>query len=361
MKVVTLDTLKKDARERNAAYDLEFRIVGGRQPIGAVKFERQNGEMTNFDFEPGFLKRFSGRYAGEMLTTPADLYTFVQKSVIDIEQGRQEVPLLYQPIYRRQEDPNFTESIEVGAITSRAHVVFLEKLEGEEVNFGTRTLGTKADVKLATYAAGFEYTEDMVEYDKTWEVAELNRAFGEAYNALLNHIHLSPIIDYAYASTNTTDADATAGATFLEKMRATFKAAYKNQALDLATDTKTPRRGTILLTHSSNVVDIQEGLGRFVVSATEYPALGGVDTIIAYDGYSITVGDVTYTYPGCPTTHVFLIEPGRYFRELVKHDLRVDADRGDLTRLVAQEVVGRARRGIFASPRNAVEKIALPV
>ena len=56
----------------------------------------------------------------------------------------------------------------------------------------------------------------------------------------------------------------------------------------------------------------------------------------------------------------YLIEGKKYFRELVKHDLRVDASGGDITRLVEDAIVGRARRGVIASPANAVQEITLP-
>jgi hypothetical protein len=39
----------------------------------------------------------------------------------------------------------------------------------------------------------------MIEFDRTWNIEENNQAFGRAYNALLNHLHLSvPIIGGTY-------------------------------------------------------------------------------------------------------------------------------------------------------------------
>lgn len=49
-----------------------------------------------------------------------------------------------------------------------------------------------------------------------------------------------------------------------------------------------------------------------------------------------------------------------FLREMVKHDLMVDAGNADLSRLVEELVVARARRGVVASPANAVEEITLP-
>jgi hypothetical protein len=85
---------------------------------------------------------------------------------------------------------------------------------------------------------------------------------GEAYNALLNHIHLYPIINFNYAAKNKTPADAT-GATLLEKMRNTIKAALIPWLHRIKTPTpKLPGDRIILLAHSSRRWDIEESLQR---------------------------------------------------------------------------------------------------
>lgn len=96
------------------------------------------------------------------------------------------------------------------------------------------------------------------------------------------------------------------------------------------------------------------------IGGTVYPAISQIDTLIFYDGWSIAVGDKTYEYPGVDPGKAYLIEGQKYFRELIKHDLRVDAAGADLTRLVEQQIVARARRGVVASPANAVEELTLP-
>lgn len=345
-KVVTFDTLREERRKLSFEQEVPYFGIDGK--LKTVKKKVVNGEMVAFDF---------AKPVGEMITTPAGLDAVVQKTVIDLELGREAVPLLYGPIYRRMEDPNFTENVDIKPFTS-AQVVFLAHMELEEVKFGTRKLGVKETVPLVTYSAGFQWTEDMVEYDKTWEITEASRAMGEAYNAILNHIHLSPILSFAYAAKNKTAA-ATTG-TMLEKLRATIKAALIHASQDKHPDTGAPRRPTILLAHSSWRWDIEECLQRLQIGGTVYPAITQIDTLIFYDGYRITVGDMTYEYPGVDPTKAYLIEPQRYFRELVKHDLRVDATDADLKRLIEKGIVGRARRGVALWPANAVEEITLP-
>ena len=347
MKIISFETLKEERRKQSLEEQLPYLAPNGEMRTVTKKIV--NGEMEVFDF---------AQPLGEMITTPAGLENIIQKTVIDLELGREAVPLLYGPIYRRVEDPNFTEHVDIAPFTS-AQVVFLEHMELEEVKFGTRKVGPKDTVPIITYAAGLQWTEDMVLYDKTWEVSEASRAMGGAYNALLNHIHLSPIISYTYQAKNKTAA-VTSEANRILNIRATIRKGLIDASQDKNTDTIAPRRPTILLAHSANRWDIEEALQRLQVNGTIYPALGQIDTLIFYDGYSITVGEKTYTYGGCPTDKAYLIEPQKYYRELVKHDLRVDAAGADLKRLIENAVVGRARRGVVASPANSVQEITLP-
>lgn len=297
---------------------------------------------------------------GELLTSAAGAESIIQKTVLDLELGRETQPLLYQPIYRRRENRGFTRWVEIGGPNGRAHSVFIEHLEGQEVMFGTRTLSSKETVPILTYTNGFQWTEDMEEFDLTWEAEEANRSIGEAYNAVLNHLHLFPIIDYAYAAKNITAAITTA-ATQYENDRATIRKALQDAALDINTDTGRGRTPTIILAHSSNRFRITEALQQRQIGGTIFEPIGQqLTTVILYDGWSDTVGQKPYVYGGTPTTHIFLIEPTRYFQELVKHDLRVDVGDGDLTRLINNAIVARARRGVYAAPANAVQKVALP-
>jgi hypothetical protein len=347
LKILSIESLRAERRKQTLEVPVQFIGVDGKPKTATKRIV--NGEMEVLEL---------GRPIGEMITTPAGLDNLVQKSVIDLELGREAVPLLYGPIYRRIEDANFTEHVDIAPFT-RCVVVFLSHLELEEVKFGTRKVGTKDTVPIITYAAGLQWTEDMVLYDKTWEAAEASRSMGEAYNALLNHIHLNPILAYSYAAKNTTAADAT-GTTLLEKMRNTIRAGLIHASQDKHTDTGAPRRPNILLAHSSRRWDIEECLQRMQIGGTIYPAISQIDTIIFYDGWSVTVGEKTYTYSGVDTGKAYLVEGQKFFRELVKHDLRVDASGADLSRLLEDQVVGRARRGVIASPANAVEELTLP-
>lgn len=363
-RIISIETLKAQQAAAARKYPVSFRVNGEMKSVDidiAV-----GGEMTTYDFDLSQYRPTdpSRSALGEMLTTPSGLYNAVQKSIVDMQLGRESLPLLYLPLYQTVTDANFSEFVEVAPFVN-ASVAFLQHLEMEEVTMGHRTIGPKDTVPIITWAGGFEWTEDMVQYDKTWEITQLNRGMGEGYNAMLNHTHLYPILSYQYAAKNktgavTTDEAGTEFPTMRERVRATLRKALVHQSQDRNTDTLAPRRGSVLLIHSSRLLDIEDALGEFQVGGTKYTALRGINTIIVYDGHAFKVGDKTYTYGGCPTDKAYLIEPKRYFMELVKHDLLVDAQGGDLKRLIEQVMVGRCRRGVIASPANAVEEITLP-
>jgi hypothetical protein len=348
IKVISAESLLAARRKGEHVERLPYRVNG---EMREVEVNLVKGEM-----QVDLPSELFDMAMGELLKTPSGLDAIVQKTVIDIEVGREQVPLLYTPIYRRRENRAFPKNIEVGPAFGRARVVFVEHIEGEEVKFGTRTLGARDTVPIITYAAGFQWTEDMEEYDATWEAEETSRAFGEAYNALLNHLHLNPVITYAYAAKNKT-AYAVTGNTF-EKDRLTIKTAIEHAAQDKHPDTNRVRRPTVVLAHPSNQFRVMEALQRAQIGGTVYEAIGQqLTTVILYDGWSDTVGEKTYTYAGCPTNKIYLIDPSRYFQELVKHDLLVDADNADISKLIKEQVVARARRGVYSAPANAVEEV----
>lgn len=305
-----------------------------------------------------------GKPIGEMLTTASGRKELLEKVVLDVELGRETVPLLYGPIYERREDPNFPEVFDA-KWTQYGVVVFLQHIEGEEIKFGSLRAEEGPIARIVTWAAGFEYTEDMVEYNKTFDMETLNRAMGEAHNALLNHIHLYPIIGYSnYGASNTTNAVYVTA----EGKPTTKDAGDAHPLLSLRetlkqgrSDSRAKRRpGSVLLISGTREEHVQEALGSLSIRGTDYPALTGITDIIAYDGWEIKVGKKSYEYQGVADNVAYLIRPKRGFKELIKHDLRVDAGDGDLSRLVEAQVVGRSRRGVYAAVAENVQKINLP-
>lgn len=287
----------------------------------------------------------------EMIGTDDGSREFIEKVTYDLYSGREAVPLLYKNLYSTLVDANFPQTMtakEFGPV----QVVFLQKYEGGEVKFGTIGEGVEKVVSFVTYAAGIEYDEDILEYNQTWRLSEIGIAFGEAYNKLLNHIHLYPIISASFTTT--------VGGL------AAQKAAQKDGTAQLiAFDTDLPTtfrnalevfpNGQWLLINSSDRYKIEDAIAASMYADTTPSVVKkalSTSRMIEYDGDEVEVGGKTYEYEGVTAGEAYLIYPKKYFKEYIKHDLRLDSDDGDLSRLILSQVVGRARRAVYTSVAN---------
>ena len=340
--VVCQETLKEKRRQMSVEAQVPF-IFNGRRESVAKKIV--SGEMETLEFT---------KPLGEMLTqgNVAGFKELLRKVVLDVELGREAVQVVYKPIYDLISDSNLPEVLDAKWALTGA-VVFTEMMEGEEVKFGTLQAEYGPVARILTYAAGFEYTKKIKDFNQSFQIEILNKAIGEAYNALCNHLHLSPIISFTYKSSNQTAFKGAAG-------DPTWLGFYKtiNQGLKDAVIAKRP--ANILLTSKANQTDVEMALrGGHQIEGSVYPSISGIDTVIYYDGWEVTVGKKTYSYPGISTNKAYLIRPKRGFKELLKQDLQVEASAGDLSRLVEQQIVGYAYRGVYAAVGENVQELTL--
>jgi hypothetical protein len=292
----------------------------------------------------------------EMITTSAGAMDLLEKVRLDIDVGLAEVPLLYQPLYERINGPFPGGSVQIGGdVLFDANIVFMEKMEAGEIVFGTLAKsGAPTFVPITTYAGGFEWTEDMLEFDRSYEIGMNSRAFGRAYNYLLNHNHLSPIIAFTYAGGNTTAA-VTGNGSLVANTLVGFQNAYRTAALAV------PQRiPTWILANEADRFQIEDSLLTPVVDGTGNPLRRvPVEGIIYYNGATVTNGVKNYTYPGVTAGTCYFIAPRLRMKELVHHDLRVDIGPADISRLVEGQQVARTRRGLYLDLANSVQKITL--
>lgn len=347
MRIITVDKLKEERRSLTVTERIPY-VLNGK--LGYAEKKLVNGEMEIIKLT---------RPIGEMMTSMEGVENLLKKVALDVDFGREQVPLLYKPIYKEITNANFPRLVPINEFT-QARVVFAEHIEGQEITFGTRVMFKNDGVPIITYTAGFDgWTLETEKYDETWRIEEYNRALGEAYNSLLNHLYFGPILSYTYPSKNKTSAS-TQGTTYLEKIRWTIRDGIKHAQQDLNEITNARRNPTVLLCSTADLVDIQDALGRMVVGGTEYGALTQISTIIAYDGWKTTVGAKTYEYGGVPAGKCYLIDTGRYFLELTKADITIEAGEPDTTKLVRAPIVAWAMKGVWAVPENAVEEVTLP-
>lgn len=321
---------------------------------------------------------------GEFLGTGNMMEELAQYVTVDIESGREEIPLLYKPVYQTFTNPNFPRIIDSG-FSIFGDVVFLQHMEGQEVRFGTTRGEMGPTVPMVTYSAGFEWDEDVEEYDEGWRISIANEAIGRAYNALLNHLHMWPLInsDYSVATGfgNTTAYQAHPSGDRLESIRLTLRQALFDAAQK--TDSfgrKHAIRPTIALCNLATAYEVNDALnligdqsgigagvnnndlflGRRSDTAGPNPSVNQVSTVVAYEGESIQMGNLIWNYGTLADNRVLLIQPKRNLFEYIKHDLRVDTERpADLSRLIAAQMVARTRRGLLAVPESSVWEVAL--
>lgn len=291
-----------------------------------------------------------------LITTSDGIETIFTKVELDVNEGREAVPTLYEPLYRRMASDTLPRTIDLNLIAS-AQAIFLERFEGGEAHFGHMAPGSPASVSIKNYAAGFEWTRELEMFDETWRIEEFNRSLGEAYNALLNHLHFGPILAYSYSGPNQTPADST-GATLLDKTRNTLINA-------LRTSVTAKRPGSVLLAATTDRFQIEDAIARrYDNVGNQLPGLAAIDTIIYYDGWDVTVGPKTYTYAGVTAGKAYLVQPERKLRELVRtdggRDLIIERGDGDVSRRVVEQMVANTYRTVYAAVGDAVEEITLP-
>jgi hypothetical protein len=343
LRIVSIESLKEKRRQGTITQMVPF-VVGGK--LNEVEKKIVNGEMETFEL---------ARPIGEMLTSGsvAQFTELLRKVVLDVELGREQVPLLYKSIYETLSDANMPELISA-KWALYGTVIFTEILEGEEVKFGKLAAEYGPTAKILMFAAGFEYTKKMKDFNDSFSVEILNRAMGESWNALLNHIHLSPIISHVYAApANNTGWAGEANDPLWVGYWKTL-----SQAVQDANVAKRP--GNILLASAQNKTNLEMALkGGYTIAGTTYPAVDGIDTVVYYDGWDVTVGKKVYSYTGVTPGEAYLIRPRRGFKELLKQDLRIEAGGADLSRLIENQIVGYGYRGVYSAVEENVQKIDL--
>jgi len=299
-----------------------------------------------------------GKYVYEFIGTDTFGSQWYRRQRFEIDAGREEEPTLYEPIYSTVTDPNLPKHIDIDRMGPAG--VFLEEIkEGGEVKFGTIT-SSQYSIPMRHYAVGLEYSDDLVAFNQTWNVAMYERQVGMSYNALRNHIHLSPILDFSYTSANQT-AGVTDAASYPEAYLRTLEAAITAGRVD----TTNRRRGPyVLLVAPDDLFLVERALTRVNQQGVtvQSSAIDMVRSVIAYDGWSGTRGKKEVNYPGVTAGIAYLISlqyRNQDFQSFVKQGLEEYGRQEDVSRFLLQ-IVWDTRFSMFANPERAVEEITWP-
>jgi len=343
MTIIDQESLKAAKRQGTYTYTVPMVIDKKEYPVDVRLI---NGEMETYKLT---------KPIGELMTSASleDKQDLLRKVTLDVQLGREQVQTLYAPVYQTLSDPNFPRVLQA-TWAMYGNVVFLEHLEGQEVKFGSLSVEQGPIATIQEYTAGFEYTKELIDFNEMFRIELINQAIGQAYNALLNHIHLYPIFSYNnYKNKNVTTWKGETGDPLWLGIYKTLR-----QAIIDATLAKRP--ATVLLASPADRFDIELALrGGFTIEGTTYPALSGIDTIIYYEGWQGTMNGKPYEYKGVPQGEAYLIRPKQGFKELVKKDLTIETTSGDLTRLVEAQIIAYAYRGVFAALDENVQKVKI--
>lgn len=324
-------------------------------------------ERPRANFKPGvrlgdhlkIAEQYDNRTIVEFIGTDSFNKAWYERQRYEVDAGRDYEPLLYQPLYSITEDTTLPRNVPIYRLGPAA-VIFDEVVEGGETKFVT--VGqSNITVPIKHYSMGIEYTKDLIIFNELWSMAEVERQMGTAFNALMNAIHLNPILSYSYAAANQTAASAV-GATLAEKYLRTLEDAITNSV----TDTTNPRRGPYaLLVSASNAFTVERALTVVPQQGIQIgsSASGRIRNIIVYDGWAGTRGKKAVTYSGVTAGKAYLVDLGfreRNFKSFVKQNLRRTNGNEDVSRFVLEQSVWDTYFGVYADPLAAVEEITWP-
>jgi hypothetical protein len=285
---------------------------------------------------------------------------WVTRQRYEVDAGRDQEPILYTPLFNTIRDASLPKTVNIYTL-GPGGVVLEEVFEGGEVKFVSIGSGSKT-VSMRHFATGLEYNKDLFIFNQTWNVGIIERQLGIAYNALLNHLHLYPLVSYSYAAANQTAASST-GATLVEKYLRTLEDAITNAK----TDTSNPRRGPFaLLVNSGQSFMVERALNRVPQEgfSLQSSAISQIQSVIAYDGWTGTRGKKSTTYAGVTTGKALLVDLA--YRDLtmqsyIKQDLQSEMGNPDISRFIKEQTVYDTYMGVYTDPAGAVEEITWPV
>jgi hypothetical protein len=282
-----------------------------------------------------------------------------QRQRFEVDAGRLRVPLLYEPIYDIVIDPTLPETINIQNF-GQGGFIFEEIKEGGEVKFAHVT-SAEASVSQRQWGVALEYTKKMVMFNQQWSIARMERRVGEAYNALLNHLHFYPILNYTYAASNQTGAN-TSGDSVAEDWFLTLEDAIANSLNDQTNMRSGPYA---LLVNPSQMFTLERSTRPVPQQgfALQSTASDMIQAVIGYSGWTGTRGKKQVTYPGVPVGKGYLVSLGfreEDFASYVKQPLDSVMGNPDVSRFILEQTVWDVWLGIYANPLRAVEEITFP-
>lgn len=320
-------------------------------------------EGFNINSKITVLKENSGRIA-EFVGTDNFASQFYERQRYEVEAGRDSEPILYTPLYSVTQDATLPRHVTIYRL-GPAGVVFEEITEGGEVKFVSVGESTKA-VEIKHYATGIQYNKDIFVYNELFRLSNLERQFGIAFNAMMNHLHFAPILTYSYAAANQTNGTALTTFRQTASMPEKYLRTLEKAMTDGIADATNPRRGPyVLLCNTADVFTFERALGRVPQEGFDLQssAIGRIQTVIEYNGWTGVRGKKSTTYAGVTSGKAYLVDIGNRmydFQSYIKQPLQMTTGNPDVSRFIMEQMVWDTYLGVFADPSRAVQEITLP-
>lgn len=289
--------------------------------------------------------------------------SFITRQQYEVDAGRDEEPILYLPFFAQTIDENLPKHVEI-ELLGPGGMAFEEVKEGGEAVFVTVGSSSKT-VEIKHFASGIEYTKDIWKFNQTWRLAPIERWFGIAHNALLNHIHLSTFLNATYGADNQTPANATSGETLAELYLLTLEDAITNATAD----TTNPRRAPYnLLISVSDFFMVSRGLLRRLQDGinVQSPSIAMINDVVVYDGWTNARsprGKVVTTYPGVTAGKAYLVSTQYQMMDhhsYVAQELQMTMGNPDVSRFILEQQIWDSYYGVYSRPVGSTEEITWP-
>ena len=341
-------------------------LEDGKIPAAEMPAAFDPSKHLNTNVPAGFLAEFTGASGGKF----AD--GFFTRLRQEVQNGREEVPLLFESIYNVTHDPSIQETETIYTFSEdNIGVVFKKIQKGGEVSWASVGGGVKS-IYQEQWARGIQYDKRLFKFGKFFQMSMVERAFGRAANAVQNHIHFDPIINptTAYTTRNQTDGGALTGAfqflataSMVEKYHRTLDAAMAHARADTTYHRPGPYA---LLVANSDVSMVRNALvnpQQWGFAQVSPEVIDNVQAVISYRGWTGTDGNESVTYGGVAAGTAYLIDLSKAmfdFQSLYSQDFQMTDVGPDHARFVVQQILWDMFFGVYAAPERAVEKITWP-
>ena len=351
MKVVSYNSKHEDAYLKKQLFEKSFSAIGG--ALEGEMSIKATGNKTKRIFTTEKFEALAKKPKGEM--GAPELKELIQQAIIDITNEEVNHPPLYKEIYEEIKDSSFPQSLDVKDIIG-LQTAFGIVGDGESVPLADFKCEDLGSVHFKTMATGYSVTEEWVAFNQSWKLEQANKAIGLAHAAILDHIHLSPIIKAKYDNKNKTDKQTVKDGTPLQIVYQSLRQGLKDAM------SRRNRRGyvfkpTVALCNSSTALDVMSAVRGETEKGKTLGTLGMIEKVVVYDGWSGEVNGAKYEFEGPKDNEVFLIEPKTSFKALVKKELTKIEQRGNILSLSNLEVAQFFIRAVVADVAGSVHKV----